>query len=147
MCRDDGAANRWTGDCSLGWQPSAHRAAPPAHRFPSISHVLHAALAGALHTLFQPCCSVFLDVVPLSLSLSHLPLNFIFASCPLVAVFLPPPPPHPGGKQLSAKTEPNPQLFLPVLKRREKQSVSVFIPPCCAGLNPALKSTAQSHMP
>lgn len=139
MCRDDGAANRWTGDCSLGWQPSAHRAAPPAHRSPSISHVLHSARpAPSKHTispvLFRvPRCRAALSLSP--------PLELYF--CLLSTRRCPPP----GGKQLSAKTGPNPQLFLPVLKRREKQSVSVLIPPCCAGLKPGLKSTARSHMP
>lgn len=97
-----------------------------------------------------PSTHYFTRVVPCSsmscrhLSLSHLPLNFIFASCPHVSVLLPPPL---GGKQLSAKMRPNPRLFLPFLKRRENQSVSVLIPPCCAGLKPGLKSTARSHMP
>lgn len=36
---------------------------------------------GALHTLFHPCCCVFLDIVPRAPS--HLPLNFFFFSPPV----------------------------------------------------------------
>lgn len=135
MCRDDGGANRWTGVCSLGYRPSAYRAA-----LPDPTTVIHLPPPLARPISSRPAQLILTYSLSITLIGPFLPLFFTaLTQRPLAS-----------RDWLAAKPGHNPLIFLHVVTA--SAAIPLFTPPplhlsCSAGCKPGPRSQARSHTP
>lgn len=134
MCGDDGAANRWTGVCSLGYWPSAYRAALPDPT--TLIHLPRLCAAAAPNTHFVPSRSTYSHLLTLYHTYSPIPPSFLSCSYSRSS----------GRGWLTAKPGHNPLIFLHVVTASAAIPLFSLHLPCCAGWKPGLQSQARSHM-
>lgn len=135
VCRDDGAANRWAGLCSLGYWPSAYRAALPDPT--TLIHRLRLCAPVAVpENHFVPSRSTYSHLLGLHHTYSTISPPFPLCSYSKSS----------GGGWWTAKPGHNPLIFLHVVTASADIPLFSLHLPCCAGWMPGLQSQARSHM-